>query len=116
MNDIGIAFTQINAEKLDYRTITKALVDGKFYASEGPEIYELTYEDGKIRIKTSPAEKIICSYDIRKAGGVIAKDGTPVTEAEFTKPDGVGYFRVTVTDEHGRHACTNAYFFDELEK
>lgn len=116
MNDIGIAFTEINAENLDYRTITKALVDGNFYASEGPEIYELTYEDGKIRIKTSPAQKIICAYDIRKAGGAVAEEGTFVTEAEFTKPDGAGYFRITVTDGQGRHACTNAYFFDELEK
>ena len=114
--DIGIAFTVINAEKLDYRTVTRALLDGNFYASEGPEIYELTYEDGKIRIKCSEAEKIICTYDIRKAGGAVAKDGVPVTEAEFTKPDGVGYFRITVTDKNGRHACTNAYFFDEIEK
>ena len=114
--EIGISWICINAEKLEYRTITRALLDGNFYASAGPEIYELTYEDGKIRVKCSAAEKIICTYDIRKAGGVVAKDGNLVTEAEFTKPDGVGYFRLTVTDERGRHACTNAYFFDEIEK
>ena len=115
-SEIGISWIFVNADRLEYRTVTGALLDGNFYTSSGPEIYELNYEDGKIRIKTSPAEKIICSYDIRKAGGAVAKDGVPVTEAEFTKPDGVGYFRITVTDEKGRHACTNAYFFDEIEK
>ena len=114
--DIGISWIVINAEHLEYREITGALLEGDFYTSNGPEIYELTYEDGKIRIKTSPAENIICSYDIRKAGGALAKDGTPVTEAEFAKPDGTGFFRITVTDEKGRRACTNAYFFDEIEK
>ena len=36
--DSGGAWVMIKAEKLEYRTITKALEDGNFYASQGPEI------------------------------------------------------------------------------
>ena len=113
--DSGIAFTVINAEKLEYKTVTDALVRGDFYASRAPEIHELTYEDGKIAVKTSPADRITCSFDIRKALIDFA-DPTPLTCAEFTVPEGAGWFRITVTDEKGRHACTRAYFLDELEK
>ena len=117
MWDSGVAFTVINAESLDYRTVTRALLDGDFYASEAPEIYELTYEDGKIKIKTSHADRIFCNFDIRKALGAFAKvEGKPICEAEFKIPEGAGWFRITVTDEKGKHACTNAYFLDELEK
>ena len=34
-------FTMIKAERLDYRSVTDALLSGSFYASEGPEIYEI---------------------------------------------------------------------------
>ena len=39
-------FVMIKAEKLEYETITKALVEGKFYASQGPLIHDLYIEDG----------------------------------------------------------------------
>ena len=48
-------FTVIKAEKLEYRTITKALEEGNFYASQGPEIKALWYEDGKIHVECSDA-------------------------------------------------------------
>ena len=35
-------------------------------------------------------------------------------EAEFEVPENCGYFRITVVDEKGRHACTNAYFVKDL--
>lgn len=114
--DSGVAFTVINSPSLDYRDVTCALLDGNFYASEAPEIYELTYEDGKVNIKTSPADSIKCTFGVRGALCEFSEGGVPVTEATFDIPDDNVYFRITVTDERGRHACTNAYFLDELKK
>ena len=51
-------FTMIKAEKLAYADIAKALVDGHFYASEGPEIKELYFEDNKVYIACSEAARI----------------------------------------------------------
>lgn len=109
-SDSGIAFTMVKADKLDYRSVTNALVEGNFYASEGPEITELWMEDGKVHVKCSPADRVLCTYDVRKAGRVLSEGGVPVTEASFEVGPEFGYFRITVVDNAGRHACTNAYF------
>ena len=104
----------VKAEKLDYTTVTKALEKGDFYASWGPEIRQLWFEDGYVHVKTAEAKRILCNYGIRKAKCVENSDGTPVTEASFSVPTDCGYFRITVVDAEGRCADTNAYFVDEL--
>ena len=109
--DSGWAWTTIKADKLDYETISDALLKGHFYASEGPEIYDLYVEDGKVHIKCSPADRVICTYEKRGAGAKFAEiGGEPVTEVAFDANPDYGYFRITVRDERGNVACTNAYF------
>ena len=112
--DSGWAWTMIKADSLDYRDITKSLVDGQFYASEGPEIRELYYEDGNVYVKCSGADRIVCNYDIRCAHSVFANNDIPVTEACFKINKKAKYFRITVIDMRGRRACSNAYFVDTL--
>lgn len=108
-------FTVIKAEKLEYRTITKALEDGHFYASTGPEIKSLWYEDGEVHIECSDAVKISMNTGIRMANAAYPeKIGGTVTCASFAVKPEYGYVRFTVTDKEGNHACTNAYFTDEL--
>lgn len=111
------AFTMIKADKLDYETITDALVNGNFYASQGPEIYDLWYENGKVGITCSEADKIVYSTACRKIRTLYkenAPDGNSLTEAVFKVNPEDKFFRITVTDEKGNHANTNAYFTDEL--
>lgn len=114
--DSGLAFTVIKAENLEYRTVTKALEEGNFYASQGPEIYELWQEGGKVYIKCSPADRIICNYGVRASGAVYGENGQPVTGAEFDIKPEFGYFRITVIDKSGKHACTNAYFIEDIKE
>lgn len=114
LSDSGRAFTVIKAKNLKYRTVTRALENGDFYASEGPEIHELYVEDGFVYIKCSGADKIVCNYDVRCAQRVFAENDVPVTEAKFKLREDAKYFRLTVTDFRGRRACTNGYFMDSL--
>ena len=110
--DSGWAYTVIKADSLDYKAITDAMLAGNFYASEAPEIYELWYEDEKVHVKCSDADRINYSTGRRCARTVLCEEGKTLTEATFTvSPDDV-YFRLTVIDKKGRHACTNAYFVD----
>lgn len=113
-SDSGWSWTVIKAEKLDYRTVTKALEEGNFYASEGPEIHELWYEDGRIYIRCSEADRICCNYKTRAAEIALSENGKLITEASFSFPANRGYARITVIDAQGRHACTNAYFADDI--
>ncbi len=109
-------FTMIKAERLDYRTITKALERGDCYASMGPEIYDLYVEDGAVHITCSPAARISVNTGKRHANAVWAKEGEALTSASFSLKSDMIYFRLDVMDERGRHANTRAYFLDELEK
>lgn len=109
-------FIMIKAENLEYRTITRALEKGDFYASQGPKINALWYEDGKIHIECEKAKKIDFSCGKRKAKCLRAKDGEYITSFEWELPEGFIYVRATVTDENGRHANTQAYFEDRITK
>lgn len=113
-SDSGWAFTMIKAEDLNYRTITKALENGSFYASEGPEIYELYVEDNRVHVTCSDADMIICKYGTRTAKRVICEHGDSLTEASFEIAPELGYFRIVVIDKYGKHACTNAYYPEEM--
>lgn len=107
-------FTMIKADNLEYRTITKALEDGHFYASQGPQIHQLWVEDGTLHIHCSPAQRIDFMFGTRRASACIADPGDTITSATCPLPwDGV-YVRVTVTDCEGKHANTNAYFLNEI--
>ena len=112
--DSGWAFTVIKADKLEYKTITDAMLEGNFYASEAPEIHELWYEDGKVHIKCSAAYRVNFNTFRRRALSVIAEEGKDIYEAEFSVFSEDVYFRLTVTDKNGKHACTNAYFVDSV--
>ena len=109
-------FTMVKAERLEYRTIAKALLDGHFYASQGPEIHELYVEDGRVHITCSPARQISIATGARCNESVWERDGKLLTGASFQLLPDCDYFRLTVTDAEGRHANTNAYFMDSLNK
>ena len=108
--------TVIKADKLEYKAITNALVNGNFYATEGPEIKQLYIEDGKLYVESSAASHIRIDTGTRFAKQVLNTNGTPVTRAVFdlNGVENMYYFRVTVTDMGGKCAYSNAYFLDEI--
>lgn len=112
--DLCGAYVMVKADKLEYRALTGALLDGSFYSSESPEIKSLVYEDGKITIETSPAATIRAICGVRRAGRIVAKEDEPLTSATFTVLPDDQYIRFVVTDAFGKKAYTNAYFADEL--
>lgn len=117
--DSGGAWIVIKADKLEYRTITKALEDGNFYASQGPEIYDMWIEDNKLYVTTSDADKIFLNTANRRTQCVWAKEGETINTAVFDLTNGDilnkgGYVRITVRDLKGCYANSNAYFLDTL--
>jgi len=115
LNSAFGGFTMIKAPKLEYKAVTDALLNGHFYASQGPVIDELWIEDSVMHIKCQEAERIVFHPGLRRENKVFRSiNGKGVTEGEYlVKPDH-GYVRVTVYDKYGRAATTNAYFVDEL--
>ena len=106
----------VKAESLTHENILNAIENGDTYASSGPEITELYYEDGRVYIKCSDAAAIhLYTAGRRRARTPEIKDGNPITEASFEVKETDFYFRLTVKDANGNYANTRAYFLDELK-
>ena len=118
--DSGWAYTMIKADSLDYRTVTNALLNGNFYCAEGPdgpEIYDFYVEDDTVTVTTSPAEMILATYGTRRGRFALAETpDRPVSKLTFKIDPRDKYFRVTVVDQKGKHACTNAYPVEKFFK
>lgn len=112
--DLFGGWTMIWAESLDYGKIVEALEKGDFYASTGPEIKALYWEDGKIHVETSDARSIALTTGGRRSCFVKAREGEFVHEAVFPLAADDGYIRITVKDWQGRPANSRAYFTDEF--
>ena len=115
--DMFGGFTMVYADALDHASVIKALENGDFYASRGPIIKELWYENGIFHIECSPAAKVVISNSGRRIPAVSVKtaNGEAVTMAEFPIQDMDVFVRFTVEDEHGKTANTRAYWRDEFE-
>ncbi len=109
-------FTMIKADSLDYDSVISALEQGNFYASTGPEIHELYYEDGKVHIECSPCDDICMVTLGRRGKRVASEDGSLITSADFAiDKELFGYVRFRITDAKGKKAWTNTYYVDELD-
>jgi hypothetical protein len=116
-------YVMINADELKYDNIFNALKNGDFYASTGPEIREISIENGVVNVKCSPVAFIGLSTESRH---LFAKrtETELMTEASFDiawhldmekgGPLEHQYIRVTLMDEYGNAAYSRAYFLDEI--
>ncbi len=126
LRDCFGGWVMIRSDRLDYGEVMTALENGDFYASTGPDITEISLEDNKLTVKTSPAFSIEIMTERRHNYWRRAKDGEHISEAEFdlseyisdtankNENDIPSFFRVTVTDDKGNKAHSRAYFVDEL--
>ena len=107
-------FTYILADKLEYGKVIEAMEKQDFYASTGPQIFSLTFEDGKLAIKTSDATRILFITDTKNRKAEIALKGEFINTAEFVFGERDNWVRVEVIDANGCKAFTRAYFKEEL--
>ncbi len=112
--EIGHGFTVISAKSLSYDDVANSLTNGDFYASNGPEIKKIYIEDGILKVETSPAKQIWINTDNRTRSNNYSKEGGLVTSATLELTPNEKYFIITVMDEFGNHANSNAYFLDEI--
>lgn len=109
-------WVMINSPELEYSSVMKSLFAGDFYASTGPEIYEIYIEDEKIHVRCSPARMISIQKDIRECRSRTPVPGREefVTETEFALNRSADWFRITVTDDSGCSAYSRAFFTEDL--
>lgn len=123
LRDCFGGFVMVRAENLKYDTVFEALKNGDFYASTGPQIHELSIDDGVVKILTSPVKFIGLSTENRH---LFAKrdEENLLTEATFDigwhldmlkqEANENSYIRIILVDEKGNTAYSRAYFVREI--
>ena len=105
-------YVMINAEKLDYDTVIKALENHDFYASTGPVIKELYIEDNQAVLTFEKGGYAVMHTKGRRYEKQTAKcpDGENTVSFKILPED--VYIRFDVTDADGKKAYTCAYFLE----
>ena len=103
--DYGLAWVVVKAAKLDPAAILQALTHGSFYASQGPEIYDLQVTESHLYVRCSPVSVITC-VSLLGTGCQVTAPGPEelLTEAIFPLRQQRRYVRLECTDRQGRTA------------
>lgn len=103
----------VKTKELNEKKILKSLIKGDYYSSTGVVIYEVKLENRLLKLKFSSSNNIMVSG----AGHTnISSHGYNLTKAElnlenFDSP----FFRITISNQFGKYAWTNPYWFNELD-
>ncbi len=115
-------FVEVKAESADPETLLQSLKEGKFYASQGPRIFDVDVSRREVTVACSPINAISLLTGTSRAISRIGRQLTNATlELETTtktsSPDfgPLGWFRIVVIDAAGRRAWTNPIWVDQLE-
>lgn len=103
----------VQAPALTHDDIITALMNGNYYSSAGPEIYDWGIRDGAAYIECSPVNKVnfVCGNIINDGTSVLAKPCTNgLNGASHTLKGHETYVRAEVTDKYGRTAWTNPLY------
>lgn len=101
-------YVMVRSEELSHEAIVNHLLNGDYYSSTGPEIYQWGIQDGKVFVECSDAERINFI-----AGGTIGSSETvlmhtnPIRYAYHELKGNETYIRVECIDYKGRKAWTN---------
>ena len=112
-HDCFHGWVMVKSPELTLEGIMEALRTGAFYSTLGPEISDITvnHTDKKITVKCSAAQSIVFKAECHRGRRVLAPEGATLTEATYQVPGDAKYVRVEVTDETGKKAWSNPFFF-----
>ena len=86
--------------------MVQAVRNGRFYASQGPEIHLERWDETTVRLTCTPCEKIVFLSNIVWTQGRVTR-GDGLTEALYTLDPGDTFVRAEVTDQNGKQAWSN---------
>lgn len=117
------AWIMVGAEKLEYGSVIEALERGDFYASNGPEIHEVSLEGTVLTVRCSDAQSVVIRSGNRFSASVkpVTRDGL-LREATFdlqkwlepTEGHDGAWFSVRVIGPYGHFAQTRAFMRNEF--
>lgn len=102
-------FTYIGSEELSREGISNALVNGQFYSSTGPKIFNYGIRNNKIFIECSPCKKISFKSFPRRGYTFYSPHGELYTHFEYDLRGNEDIIRIKIVDDSGHSAWTNPF-------
>jgi len=108
----GYAWIEVKAKEKTIPAVMEAIKAGKFYATTGIKIIDVTFVNGTVKITFDRP----CDVVMQPFGGYIDRaysnqvelvDGKPQFSVERKIPPNTKWFRIELIDEHGKKAYTN---------
>lgn len=112
MRDCFGGWINVVADKLSRETIYDGIINGNYYSSSGPQIFNYGFENGKLFVECSPCRKIIFKCYPRR-GYTISDGDDLISKATYTLRGQEQNVRIICIDENGKKAWTN--FFEIIE-
>ncbi len=112
-------FIMVKAPALTHEMITCALMEGEFYASSGPMIYDWGVDGNRAWVKCSPVYRInfIAGGPVNAGRTVMCGEReNGLSEASVDLNGRETYVRIECVDVYGRTAWSNALFLNGPEK
>lgn len=103
-NDVARGYIMAECEDVRPASVRAAIREGRFYATQGPEIH-LSMQDGVFRVDASPVREIVFLSNFVYAHRVFT--GHDLTFAEYRPREGETYIRAMVKDRDGKQAWSN---------
>ena len=114
-------FVEVKAESLDPDALLAALKAGRFYASQGPRLYDVRVGRDEVAVDCSPVNSIAL---LTGGSRTLSRVGKQIVGASFDlaaarrearlDDAAVKWLRAVVIDAAGRRAWTNPIWFDEV--
>lgn len=98
-----VSWVMVQAEALSVPAILDALRAGRFYASQGPEFYDIEVSSDSIRVETSPVSRVTFCSNTYWVGGR-CRTGKGLTREVYDIHPQDRFVRVRLTDDRGRMA------------
>lgn len=98
-------FIMVQCESLTRENLCQALKDGRFYASQGPQLRDVTVSEGIVHVECSPCERVIFYTYPRHGYSVDSEiEEHPITHCEYQLKGTEEYVRVILMDNGSRKA------------
>ena len=107
--DFAAGWIMAQPDEFTVDGILNAIREKKFYATQGPELRQITFEDGVITVESSELKEICFYSDTFYAAGrvVRAEPGKTFTTASYKVVPYDNWVRVEGTDVNGKRVFSN---------
>ncbi len=102
----------VNAAECTAEAILASIRAGNFYASCGPDFYDLRWDGERIHVRTSPVQFIRLAGPNSEGQRAGSFDGRVLMEASFRVPEAWPYVYLEIEDQRGKRAWTNGLFVE----